>query len=166
MFQQIEATGAPQSLLERYAGSLEHHDPWHRNRDVSHLFRGDVDADEATEHVAEHELRLIDNGMVHPPRDGWRAFHLVPQGVSKGRAVALHARARGYAPEDCIAVGDSREDLTAAEAVGTFWFVANALEQDAEVRAAAQGRRDVRVAAAGHGEGVLEAVEAELRRRG
>ncbi len=163
VFQQIEATGAPRSLLDRYEGSLEHHDPWHRNRDVSHLFRGDVDAGEATEHVAEHQLRLIDNGMVHPPRNGWRAFHLVPEGVSKGRAVALHARARGYAPEECIAIGDSREDLTASESVGTFWLVANALTRDPELRSALTA--NTRVAEGANGAGVYEAVVTELAER-
>ena len=35
-------------------------------------------------------------------------------------------RARGYAPEECIAVGDSGEDLGVAEVVGRFFLVANA----------------------------------------
>ena len=34
-------------------------------------------------------------------------------------------RARGYAPGECIAVGDSREDLGVAEVVGRFFLVAN-----------------------------------------
>ena len=44
--EQIEASGAPKLLLETYAGRLEYHDPWHRGREVSHLFRGLVDARE------------------------------------------------------------------------------------------------------------------------
>ena len=163
VFEQIQSTGAPQALLDRYEGELEYHDPWHRNRDVSHLFRGSVDAGEATEQVAEHELRLIDNGMIHPPRDGWRAFHLVPRDVSKGRAVALHARARGYARDEVIAVGDSREDLTSAEVVGTFWFVANALTRDPELEQALTA--NTRVAEAANGAGVYEAVVTELAER-
>ena len=35
-------------------------------------------------------------------------------------------RARGYAREECIAIGDSREDLEVAEVVGRFFLVANA----------------------------------------
>ena len=50
---QIEATGAPALLLEHYGPErLEYHDPWHRNREVSHLFRGLVDAFEADELLA------------------------------------------------------------------------------------------------------------------
>ena len=58
---QIEACGAPALLLERYAGKLEYHAPWHTNRDVSHLFRGLVDAREADALLEEHghgHLRL------------------------------------------------------------------------------------------------------------
>ncbi len=58
------------------------------------------------------------------------AYHLIPAGASKARAVARHMQARGYCPEECIAVGDSREDMEAAAVVGTFWLVANALERD------------------------------------
>ena len=53
------------------------------------------------------------------------AYHLVPCEVSKAAAVAAHARARGYAPEDCIAVGDSVEDLEVSASVGRFFVVAN-----------------------------------------
>jgi hypothetical protein len=162
----IAATGAPQRLLDAYAPALEYHDPWHVDRAVSHLFRGDVDAAAATALVAEHGLRLVDNGAIEPARRGWRAFHLVPAGVSKGRAVAVHMQRRGLAPEECIAVGDSREDLTAGEAVATFWFVANALEQDPGLAAAIAGREGVRVASAANGAGVLEAVATELAERG
>ena len=163
----IAATGAPDRLLERYAGHLEPHAPWHLGRQVSHLFRGLVDEAEANALVAPDGLRLVDNGAVVEHRDrGWRAYHLVPAGVSKGRAVGEHMAARGYAREECIAVGDSREDLTAAEAVGTFWLVANALAIDPSLREVVEGRRDVRVAAAGHGEGVREAVATELAERG
>ena len=58
------------------------------------------------------------------------AYHLVPGGASKAKGVAFHVRARGYAPEECIAVGDSIEDLETAEAVGRFFCVANGPARD------------------------------------
>ena len=85
------------------------------------------------------ELAAARRQRRHPGRasdaDGRRcrvvhAYHLIPAGASKARAVARHMQARGYSPEECIAVGDSREDMDAAEVVGTFWLVANALERD------------------------------------
>jgi hydroxymethylpyrimidine pyrophosphatase-like HAD family hydrolase len=172
---QIEAMGAPALLLEHYEGRLEYHDPWHRNREVSHLFRGLVDAAEADALLAEHGcgvLRLVDNGGVHrrSPRlvalDEVRAYHLVPRGASKAAGVARHMRARDLDRRDVIAVGDSREDLETATHVGTFWFVANAVERDPTLGHAAAGRDNVRVADASYGGGVYEAVVTTLALRG
>jgi hydroxymethylpyrimidine pyrophosphatase-like HAD family hydrolase len=141
-------------LLERFAGRLEPHDPWHRDREVSHLLRGDVDVAEADELLAGDGVRLLDNGAA---RQG-RVYHLLPAEASKAAAVARHQRIRGYAREECIAAGDSREDLEVAPQVGTFWLVANALER-------APARENVRVAGAGYGAGVYEAVVTTLAER-
>jgi hydroxymethylpyrimidine pyrophosphatase-like HAD family hydrolase len=171
IFEQIEASGAPALLLERYEGRLEYHEPWHTGREVSHLFRGLIDAFEADQLLAEHGhagLRLIDNGVVQrrsPALAGLphvRCYHLVPGGAAKATAVAFHMRARGYGREQAFAVGDSREDLACAEQVGTFWLVANAVERDPTIRETIAGRENVRVAAAGHGRGVYEAVISTL----
>ena len=169
IFEAIDASGAPALLLGRYAGRLEYHSPWHLDRDVSHLFRGDVDAAEADALLREAghaDLRLVDNGAIvaaMPGIDRPRAYHLVPRDASKARAVAFHMRARGYAPEECIAVGDSREDMGAAEAVGTFWLVANGLARDPSLREDLAA--NVRVCEEPHGAGVYEAVITELAER-
>jgi phosphoglycolate phosphatase len=172
IFEQVEASGAPALLLDRFAGRLEYHDPWHRGREVSHLFRGEVDASAADDLLAEHghgDLRLVDNGALHAGRTNLpdvaepRVYHLIPAGVSKARAVAAHMRARGLTPADCIAIGDSREDLAMAPHVGTFWLVANALERDPTIRAAIAGLDGrVRVTGEGYGPGVYEAVVTTL----
>ena len=127
---QIAATGAPDLLLDRYDGRLEYHAPFHLGREVSHVFRGSVDAREATELLGAEghsELRLVDNGEIGP---GTHTFHLIPAEVSKARAVAAQMRARGYAREECVGVGDSREDLDVAAAVGRLFLVANAAAGD------------------------------------
>jgi phosphoglycolate phosphatase len=128
---QIEQSGAPALLLDRFDGRLEPHSPWHVDREVSHLFRGSISASEGNE-LLEAEghgaLRLVDNGVIE---DGRHAFHLIPAVSSKAAAVAAHMRARGYAPEDCMGVGDSREDLDVARVVGRFFLVANADVADA-----------------------------------
>jgi hydroxymethylpyrimidine pyrophosphatase-like HAD family hydrolase len=175
IFEQIDATGAPALLLERFADRLEYHDPWHRGREVSHLFRGQVDAFAANALLDEHghgDLRLVDNGAMHAGRTNLpavtdpRVYHLIPAGVSKARAVEAHMRARGLRRDDCIAVGDSREDLGVAPHVGACWLVANAIERDPTIREAIP-RLDgtVRVAEAGYGPGVYEAVVTTLAER-
>jgi hydroxymethylpyrimidine pyrophosphatase-like HAD family hydrolase len=75
-------------------------------------------------------------------------------------------QARGYAPEDCIAAGDSRGDMEAATVVGAFWLVANALERDVTLEGEVAGRPGVRIASASYGAGVYEAVVTTLAERG
>ena len=170
----IEDSGAPALLLESYPARLEVHSPWHREREFSHLMRGLVDAEEANELLRAHghaDLRLVDNGAVGRSETGLEVdgtphgYHLIPRGASKGNAVAAHMRARGYAPEDCVAVGDSREDLGVAEFVGRFYLVANAVERDPEIRAHAPEGSSVEVTEARNGDGVYEAVVRSLAER-
>jgi hydroxymethylpyrimidine pyrophosphatase-like HAD family hydrolase len=165
IYDQLSASGAPALLLERYAGRLEYHTPWSVNREVSHLFRGDVDLDEAAAVLRAagiEGLRLVDNGVAHEQQmDGVpivHVYHLIPAGASKARAVARHMQARAYAPEDCIAVGDSREDIDTSAAVGTFWLVGNAIERDPDLQAVVAGQPGVRLASESYGAGVYEAV--------
>jgi hypothetical protein len=198
---QIEATGAPALLLDRFAGSLEYHTPWSVGREVSHLFRGRVPSAEAEAVLAAAGfdwLRLVDNGVIwtgDPGRDqherrewsglsvdgsgrsvpgpqaghGWgvgpgrvHVYHLIPAVSSKARAVARHMQNRAYGPQECIAVGDSREDMDAAGVVGCFWLVANAMERDPTLTDDVAGRAGVRVASGSFGAGVYEAVVTTL----
>ena len=170
IFQMIEESGAPMLLLSHYAGLLEYHTPWHRNRDISHLMRGKVDAGEADQLLAANghdNLRLVDNGVIGE-RGNLRfdgpvhGYHLMPRGGSKARAVARHMQIRGYRPEECIAVGDSREDLEVAESVGRFFLVANAVENDPEIVQAIRGRAHVEITEGRNGEGFYEAVVRSL----
>jgi len=172
--EQIEQSGAGQLLLEHYAGRIEHHEPWHTGREVSHLYRGVIDAEEATELLAENghpTLRLCDNGSVHHATDALsglgplRAYHLVPAGATKRGAVARHRQIAGLEASNCIAVGDGREDLAIAPEVGAMWLVANALEADAGLAAVAGGYSNVRIAEESHGAGVYEAVVTTLAER-
>jgi HAD superfamily hydrolase (TIGR01484 family) len=161
--------GIPDELFEHFKGRLEWHSPWHRQRELSLLFRGKVDVAEANRLLAErgHEgLRLIDNGAIFAPMEGVEgpahAYHLLPEAASKARAVAFHMRARGYAPEECIAIGDSVQDLDVAEVVGRFFVPANGPERDPALREAIGGRPNVTVTEGRMGEGVYEAVVTTL----
>jgi hypothetical protein len=171
IYDQIDASGAPALLLSRFAGRLEYHTPWSTDREVSHLFRGSVDLDEVAALLAGARLgwlRLVDNGVVRahseqmPGLPVVHAYHLVPAAASKARAVARHMRARRYSISDCIAVGDSREDMDAASVVDQFWLVANALERDPTLEGEASARAGVRIATEGYGAGVYEAVVTTL----
>jgi hydroxymethylpyrimidine pyrophosphatase-like HAD family hydrolase len=71
-------------------------------------------------------------------------------------------RARGYAPEECIAIGDSVEDLHVADIVGRFFVPANGPERDPALREAIAGRPNVTVTEGRMGDGVYEAVISTL----
>lgn len=168
IYEQIEDLGLPQLLFDRFEGRLEYHEPWHIGRELSHLFRGDIDVGEANRLIAEAgftDLRLLDNGAITrgmPGIEQTKAYHLVPQGVSKAVAISAHMQARGYLPEECIAAGDSVEDLEAAVAVGRFYVVANGPEKDPSLRAALAGFDNVTVTEGRNGAGVYEAVIGHL----
>jgi hydroxymethylpyrimidine pyrophosphatase-like HAD family hydrolase len=166
------AAGIPDLLFERFGARLEWHRPWHRERQLSHLFRGLVDVGEANALLAEHghsDVRFLDNGAIVRSMEGIdgpaHAYHLVPGGASKAKAVGFHMRARGYAPEECIGIGDSLEDLDASEFVGRFFVVANGPERDPGLREAIAGRSNVTVTEGRNGDGAYEAVISTLAER-
>ena len=158
VYEMIEQRGIPKMLFEHYEGRV-----------LSHLFRGKVDVEDANRLLGEEghdDLRLLDNGAIGremPAVEGpTHAYHLVPAIVSKANAVAAHARARGYEEADCIAVGDSVEDLEVAAAVGRFFVVANGPERDPGLRAALSGWDNVVVTDGAMGDGFYEAVVSTL----
>jgi hydroxymethylpyrimidine pyrophosphatase-like HAD family hydrolase len=172
VYEQMEARGIPTMLFDHFEGRLEYHSPWHHGRVLSHLFRGKVDVAAANALLEEHgagDLRLLDNGAIGRPMpaiDGpTHAYHLVPKPVSKAGAVAAHARARGYDPAGCIAVGDSVEDLEVAAAVGRFFVVANGPERDPGLRGALSAWSNVTVTEGSMGDGFYEAIVSTLVER-
>lgn len=174
VFDRVAASGAPEILLDRFAGRLEPHAPWHRERRITHLFRGLVEPRAAEAALAEagvDGLRLVDNGVLPPGECRLsleapaHAYHLLPKPASKATAVARHMAIRGLAREQCIAVGDSREDLAVAPLVGRFFLVRNALDEDPSLREELDRYGNVEVTAGAAGEGVYEAVVRSLSER-
>jgi len=166
---QIERSGAPGLLLERYPGRLEYHAPWHTDRHFSHLFRGSVPLDEVEVLFAERglDLRLVDNGITRrrSPElqvDEVHVYHLIPAAAGKGGAVATHMRRRGLSAEETIAIGDSRGDLEVADVTGRFFLVANGLEHDPAIGDAFVSRPNVTVTEEPMTAGFYEAIVRSL----
>jgi hydroxymethylpyrimidine pyrophosphatase-like HAD family hydrolase len=172
VYESMVERGIPELLFESFPGLLEYHSPWHTERRLSHLFRGKIDVSEANA-VLEREghvaVKLIDNGAIVRGMKGIEgaahAYHLMPAAASKANAVAFHMSARGYAPEECIAVGDSIEDLAVADVVPRFFVVANGPAKDPGLKEAIAGRAGVTVTEGRNGEGVYEAVVSTLAAR-
>ena len=169
--QRLLDAGLPDMLFERFPGRLEWHTPWHTDRVYSHLFRGLIDVDEANALLVENgrdDLRLLDNGAIGRPMEGLdvtHVYHLVPKEASKAGAAEIHMRARGYEREQCIAVGDSLEDLDLAHVVDRFFVPANGPERDERLREAISELGNVTVTEGRMGDGFYEAVVSTLAGR-
>lgn len=164
----------PQELVEemlaRYAGRLEFHAPWHVGHELDIMLRGQVDALEVDSWLAERGsgwLRMHDNGIL-PPRatpnlsvDELHVYHLVPDGIDKGRAVAFDLERRGLRAEQAIAIGDSASDLLMAAHVRHFHLVSNGA-RSAPVRALAEAAGNVVIEQSSLGNGWTAAVRSAL----
>jgi hypothetical protein len=132
----IVRAGAVDLLEQEFPGFIEYHDPWHLDREVTHVLRGNVPLREAQELLGRIPLHidLVDNGIIHPPKHTLRpgieihAYHLVPAGISKARAIAADLAERGLNADQAIAIGDSAEDVGMAESVGLMVVVNNGLD--------------------------------------
>ncbi len=133
-FEAINEVGAAEALMEAFPGRIEQYAPWQLEREVSLLLRGCLDLAEgqAVLDGLPLLLDLVDNGMLRSHgtltcRDEQpHAFHVVPKGVSKKRAIALDLKWRGLTRENAAAIGDSATDLEMADAVSVMVLVHNA----------------------------------------
>lgn len=168
-YEAIVRVGALELLRKRFPGLIEYHDPWHLDREVTHVLRGNVPIAEAQAALDTLPLpvTIVDNGIIHPPRTGLvgvtevHAIHLVPTGTSKQRAVALDLAERGLTRDDGIAIGDSAADVDMAEAVGMLAIVANGLA-DPVMLERAVAFDNVVATRASHGSGWAEFAKAWL----
>ena len=168
-------SGAPALLLEHYAGWLEYHDPWHEDREISHLFRGQIDAAEADELLRERglgHLRLVDNGVLRQRSDDARAPRaaaLLPPDPGRrlegrrGRAPHARARvARARTPSPSATRARTSPSPASSARSGSSPTRSSATRRSRE---ALRAHANVRVAEAGHGAGVYEAVITTLAER-
>ena len=137
-FEAMNRARAAETLMEAFPGRIEHYAPWQMDREVSLILRGCLDSDEgqAALDALPLPVDLVDNGMLRsygtltcrdmPPH----AYHVVPRGVSKARAISLDLAWRGLARENAAAIGDSATDLEMADAVAVMALVDNAFESN------------------------------------
>ncbi|WP_239348264.1 MULTISPECIES: HAD hydrolase family protein [unclassified Frankia] len=157
------------ALIERYPGRLEAYRPWHPGREVDVMLRGNIEVAEVNAWLVAEGfdwLTIRDNGIISravmPTLDDVpHIYHLVPEGVSKGAAVAFDLARRGLRPEQAIAIGDSASDLVMAGQVGRMHLVANALRHS-DLVALLPGYDNVVVEDGGFGSGWASAVRSAL----
>lgn len=173
-FMAMNEIRAAEMLIEALPGRIEQYAPWQMDREVTLLLRGclDVAEGQAVLDTLPLPLDLVDNGMLRsygtltcrdmPPH----AYHVVPKGVSKTRAIELDLAWRGLTREQAAAIGDSATDLQMADAVGVMALVANAFASGGVVNGLAATPRDNVWRTAGErGEGWAEFARTWLKSR-
>ncbi len=171
-FDAIVRSGALEELGRHFPGRIEEHTPWHLDREATHVLRGNIDLAEARAALDALELpvMLIDNGIVRAPHNTLvnvsevHAYHLVPKGATKARAIDEVLARRGLVREDALAIGDSATDVAMADAVALGVLVRNALDDDRVVAEAAR-RDNVIATRKERGEGWAELANAWLAAR-
>lgn len=148
-FATIRSSGAYEALAEAFPGRVEHYASWQMDREATLLLRGclDLAAAQAVLDSIDPPLDIVDNGMLRNPGTlacgdlPPHAYHVVPRGVCKARAIALDLEARGLGPADAIAIGDSATDIQMAEATGALFLVDNAFASRGVIDELARGGR-------------------------
>lgn len=162
------------ALLGRFAGRLEFHSPWHLGHEVDVMLRGQVDVEDVQRWLTDQGfdwLRLRDNGVLPETSESLRqsglrvdalhVYHLVPDGIGKGIAVARDLARRGIDPADALAIGDSASDLEMAPHVGAFSLVENGARPP-HMQALICAHPNVRVEPGSHGAGWSSAIRRAL----
>lgn len=172
-FEVISRTGALGILQGLFPGRIEPHAPWNTGREATHVLRGRVDVAAGSAALAglDPPVGLIDNGRIRPQRhtlagcDEINAYHLVPLGATKERAVAHDLELLGLARADALAIGDSETDVGMASQVALMALVANAREDGAAMESA-RVHDNVVLTRGARGEGWAEFARAWLAARG
>lgn len=128
-------------LMTEFPEKIESRMEWSRYRSFNALFFGEIDLEKANkllETEGYESLVLVDNGFsnlvdLRLKVDRLHIYNLMPRGVTKANGVKLDKKLRGFRNENCIALGDSLEDLKMADEVKYFFLMKNALEHEDEL---------------------------------
>ena len=133
--EQIEASGAPGAAARALSpGGSSTSTRGMRDREVSYLLRGEVDAAEADALLAEHglaDLRLLDNGAIASARrrcrgSSARAPTTCSRATPRRRAASRSTCARAATRPRSASRSATRARTSAPpEVVAAFWLVAN-----------------------------------------
>ncbi len=120
---------------KNFPDKIESNIDWSRYRSYNALFFGEINLDEANR-LLENEgykgLVMADNGILSLVDldlniEKLHGYNLMPFGVNKASGIKLDKKIRNFDTRNCIALGDSLEDLKMADEVEYFFLMQNAL---------------------------------------
>lgn len=130
-------------LKEAFPNKIDSNPDWSIGRSFNALFFGDIDLAKANRILKDagyEGLVLVDNGFskivkLNLDVEHLRILNLMPKWVDKSSAIKLDKKLRSFKDENCIALGDSIEDLKMAPAVKYFFLMKDAVERDSGILA-------------------------------
>lgn len=122
---------------------------WSMYRSYNVLFFGEIDLDAANMLLRSKgygDLVMVDNGYslledLDLNIERLHIYNLMPSGVDKSNGIKLDKKIRKLSSDNCIALGDSLEDLKMAGEVKYFFLMKNSFE-DKEAMMAALSKYD------------------------
>ncbi|MBN1298826.1 MAG: HAD family phosphatase [Actinobacteria bacterium] len=127
-------------LKGAFPNKIEGNIEWSMGRNYNALFVGDIDLEIANRLLLQNGyagLSLVDNGFSKMFDTGLdvehaRIFNLMPKGVDKSSGIRVDKKIRNLKSFNCIALGDSIEDIKMAKEVEYFFLMRDAVEKSAE----------------------------------
>ncbi|NQT66294.1 MAG: HAD family phosphatase [Actinobacteria bacterium] len=121
---------------KNFPDKIESKMEWSRHRSHTVLFFGEINLNFANKLLKKEgygELVMVDNGLSSLVELGLdierlHIYNLMPEGVNKANGIKLDKKIRNFDINNCIALGDSLEDLKMAGEVKYFFLMGNALE--------------------------------------
>ncbi|MDD5622535.1 MAG: HAD family hydrolase [Actinomycetota bacterium] len=121
---------------KNFPGKIESKMDWSRYRSHNAAFFGEINLNKANKLLGDEGyegLVMVDNGIsalveLDLNIEKLHIYNLMPSGVSKASGIKLDKKIRNFDTRNCIALGDSLEDLKMASEVKYFFLMKNALE--------------------------------------
>jgi hydroxymethylpyrimidine pyrophosphatase-like HAD family hydrolase len=158
---------AAHMLVSLFAGRLELHAPYNRDRYASVLLRGNIDVEKANALLSDGGwpfLNVVANGhgmfrRTMPGVENVLIYHLSPVGTSKGSGIARDQQLRGIKHENSFLIGDGLADVLCSEFVNAVYVPTNGLESDPDTKEYVETHDNVHALTKSHNEGFAEAVD-------
>jgi HAD superfamily hydrolase (TIGR01484 family) len=120
---------------KNFPDKIESNTDWSRYRSYNALFFGEINIEKANKLLKDEGYKglvIVDNGFsslinLELGIEKLHIYNLMPSGVNKASGIKLDKRIRNFDTKNCIALGDSLEDLKMADEVKYFFLMKNAL---------------------------------------
>ncbi len=120
-----------------FPNKIESRLEWSKYRAYNVLFFGEMNLDEANQLLKTsgyEDLIMVDNGYslledLDLDIEKLHIYNLMPSGVDKSDGIKLDKKIRNFGTNNCIALGDSPEDLKMAGEVKYFFLMVNKPEK-------------------------------------